>query len=433
MLGSKMLLSLINDILDLSKVEAGKAVINYHPVNLKSIVAEIDTVFQMKALEKGVALNFELSTDIPESIISDDRYLRQILFNLIGNALKFTHKGSVDVQIHSIQKAEKDGKVDLKFIIKDTGIGILENELITIFEPFIQATKKDRNQYRGTGLGLSITKRLVELLGGMISVESKFDKGSVFSFLLFNVEICPIQEVHENYYPKKIKFRNPLLLLTEDMLSNRQVIKGYLENYNITIVEAENGEECIRALKIQRPDLILMDMEMPVMDGYTAINIIKSDDSLKNIPLIALSASGMKEQKDKMRLIADDFLIKPIYKDELIARLMKYLPYDESITEHKQLDPLLNKETKKGKSTATLSPGIKTEMIQSFMPSISKQLDVMNTDEIIRLLEKLVEYNKVIKNSQISEYCTQLSGYIQSFNISEINKTLKKISAFINY
>ena len=112
---------------------------------------------------------------------------------------------------------------------------------------------------------------------------------------------------------------------------------------------------------------------------------------------------------------------------------MKYLPYDESITEQKQHDPLLNKETKKGKSTATLSPGIKTEMIQSFMPSISKQLDVMNTDEIIRLLEKLEEYNKVIKNEQLSEYCTQLSGYIQSFNISEINKTLKKISAFINY
>jgi len=436
MLSSKMLLNLINDILDLSKVEAGKTVIDYHPVNLKSIVAEIDTVFQMKALEKGVTLNFDLSNDIPESLISDDRYLRQILFNLIGNALKFTHKGSVDIQIRTIQKINDDSKVDLKFVIKDTGIGIQENEIVTIFEPFIQATKKDRNLYRGTGLGLSITKRLVELLGGTIAVESEIDKGSVFSFLLFNVEISPIQgaevKVSVNYYPSEIKFKNPVLLLTEDMLSNRQVIKGYLENLNILIIEAENGEECIQAMNIQRPDLILMDMEMPVMDGYTAINIIKSDESLKNIPLIALSASGMKEQKNKMRLIADDILIKPIYKEALIAILMKYLPYEESFTDQKLPDPLLNNEQKKVISTNHLSPGVKAEFIQSFMHSILKQLKTLNIDELIGLVEKMEEYNKMHQNNEVSEFCSQLSGYIQSFNILKINSTLKQLSSFIN-
>ena len=435
MLSSEMLLNLINDILDLSKVEAGKTVINYHPVNLKNIVSEIETVFQMKALEKGVSLNFNLSDNIPENLITDERYLRQILFNLIGNALKFTHKGSVDVQINIIQKVGMDHKVDLKFSIKDTGIGIQENELASVFEPFIQASKKDRNRYGGTGLGLSITRRLVELLGGTISVKSEIDKGSVFTFSLPNVEISSSPgsgiENTENHYPSGIKFKNPVLLLTEDMLSNRQVIKGYLETLNITIIEAVNGEECLRAIKIQRPDLILMDMQMPVMDGYTAINIIKSDDSLKNIPLIALSASGMKDQKDKMRMIADDFLIKPIYKDELIVRLMKYLPYEESTIQEKKQNIVLKNDPTKGKRTNNLLPYIKAEMIHLFIPSISKQLNTLNIDEIIGLVEKIVEYNKELKNKKISEYCKLLAVNIQSFNIAKINTTLKDLTSFI--
>ena len=436
MLSSEMLLNLINDILDLSKAEAGKTVIVYHPVNFKNIASEIETVFQMKALEKGVSLNFKLSNDIPANLMTDEKYLRQILFNLIGNALKFTHKGSVDVQITVIQKVVKDHKVDLKFVIKDTGIGIQEDELTSVFEPFIQASKKDRNLYGGTGLGLSITRRLVELLGGTISVESEIDKGSVFSFSLFNVEIISNQsnetEDHDTHLPAEIKFMNPVLLLTEDLLSNRQVIKGYLEAFDITIIEAENGEECLNAIKIQRPDLILMDMQMPVMDGYTAINIIKSDDSLKDIPLIALSASGMKDQKDKMRMIADDFLIKPIYKAELIAMLMKYLPYEESTIQEKKQNFVLEEETEKEKRTKKLSSNIKEEMIHSFMPSILKQLNTLNIDELIGLVDKLEDYNKELQNNKITEFCSLLSGFIQSFNISKINITLNQLSTFIN-
>ena len=436
MLSSTMLLNLINDILDLSKVEAGKTVIDYHPVNLKNIVTEIKTVFQMKTVEKGVSLIINLSDDIPECLITDERYLRQILFNLIGNALKFTHQGSVEVQISIIEKGRNSSKVDMKFIIKDTGIGIQEKDLTSIFEPFIQASKKDRNRYGGTGLGLSITKRLVELLGGTISVESEIDKGSVFSFFLFNVEMCSIQGANqnatENHTQSKIKFKNPVLLLTEDILSNRQVINGYLEKYNITIIEAENGEESLKAIRIQRPDLILMDMQMPVMDGYTAINIIKSDDTLKNIPLIALSASGMKEQKDNIRLIADDFLLKPIYKDVLIAKLMKYLPYEKLSTEQKQPESLLNEEANDGENTNNFTPDIKAEIIQSFMPSILNQMNTLNIDELLGLVEKMEKYNTKLQNNEITKYCSLLYGFIQSFNISKINSTMKQLSSFIN-
>jgi len=169
-----------------------------------------------------------------------------------------------------------------------------------------------------------------------------------------------------------------------------------------------------------------------VMDGYAAINIIKSDDALKNIPLIALSASGMKDQIDNIRMIADDFLLKPIYKELLISKLMKYLPYEELGTQEKQQECTWNEEPAKGISTNKLSPNIKAVMLYRFMPSILKQLYTLNFDELINFVEELEEYNKAIQNTKISDYCSLLSGYIQSFNISKINTTLKQLSSFIN-
>jgi len=431
---SKILLDLIGDILDLSKVEAGRMVTDFQPVDLNNIIKEVQSVFKMKALEKELSLQFNIQADIPRSVVTDERYLRQILFNLIGNAVKFTHKGSVDVLVTAIPRDTEGSKVDLKFSITDTGIGIPENQLGTIFEPFYQASKRDRNSYGGTGLGLSITRRLVELLGGTISVESQEDIGSVFSFSLLNIEIASLQcseiENSQSQFLSGIKFKNPVLLLTEDILSNRLVIKGYLETLNMTIIEAQNGQECLSAIQKQRPDLILMDMQMPVMDGYTAIKTIKSNKSLKSIPIIALTASGMKQQKDHIKNIADDFLIKPIYKNELIAKLMKYLAYeDTSIKEIKRkvfLDQLIPEENIK-----KLPQILKEETTSLFMNSISKQLETFNMDEMIDFVTKLNEYNTNKQIPEISEFCDQLSGYLKSFNIEKINITLTQLASYI--
>jgi len=435
LLSSKILINLISDILDLSKVEAGKMVIDLQPVNLNSIVDEIQTVFRMKATEKGLLLNVKVYENIPGSLITDERYLRQILFNLIGNAVKFTHKGSINLEVRIIPSDIECCKIDLKFIIKDTGIGIPTEQLNSIFEPFIQASKKDRNRYGGTGLGLSITKRLIELLGGTISVVSEIDKGSEFSFCLFNVEIGSIlydefKNIETNQTPLEIKFRNPVLLLVEDILSNRDVVKAYLESLNITIIEAENGEECLSAIQKQRPDLILMDMQMPVMDGYTAINIIKSDDSLKNIPIIALTASGMKQQKNNIKNIADDFLIKPIYKDKLILKLMKYLTY-ENIKELKINQEIKSNELFQAVIQKSLSPEMKEKITYSYIPTITKLINTLNIDEIIDFVKEMEEFNKNEHISELSEYCILLTSSIQSFNIEKISITLEHLLLFI--
>ncbi|MHB9142343.1 MAG: PAS domain S-box protein, partial [Paludibacter sp.] len=165
-LSSKVLLNLINDILDLSKVEAGKMVVDYQPVNLNNIIKELLTVFGPKASESAISLNINVHDKIPGYFLTDEKYLRQILFNLIGNAVKFTHEGSVNVEVSIIPKDIERGKIDLKFVVKDSGIGVPVHQLASIFEPFVQASKQDKNKYGGTGLGLSITKRLIELLGG---------------------------------------------------------------------------------------------------------------------------------------------------------------------------------------------------------------------------------------------------------------------------
>jgi len=431
---SKVLLSLINDILDLSKVEAGRMVIHNQPVCLNNIIQELQSVFIMKAKEKGLIINIHISEEIPGSLITDEKYLRQILFNLIGNAIKFTNKGGVDINVNTIAKDKMLSKVDLIFTIKDTGIGIPPDKLSNIFEPFIQVEQKNRSKYGGTGLGLSITKRLIELLGGKITVESEVEKGTVFSFTVYNIEIASLYNNDSsekiNLKLSKIRFLNPVLLMAEDVLSNRQVVKGYLESLNITIIETENGEECINEARKIKPDLILMDMQMPVMDGFTAINIIKSDNDLKDIPIIALTASGMKQQKDKFEQLADDFLIKPIYKNDLLEKLIKFLPYEE--LQEKEIDKKeIPSSFKSENLTGKLSHEIQVEMSKQFNSVIIKLQETLNIDEIIEFVKELGKYNEKHQIEEISNYCIKLSGYIETFNINQIYSTLKKLYEFI--
>ncbi|HBX51596.1 MAG: hypothetical protein A2275_18735 [Bacteroidetes bacterium RIFOXYA12_FULL_35_11] len=432
---SKVLLSLINDILDLSKVEAGRMVIDYQPVNLNNIIQELQSVFLMKAKEKGLSITIQISESIPENIITDEKYLRQILFNLIGNAIKFTGKGGVDIIVNSVFKEIGSSKIDLIITVKDSGIGIPDDKLTVIFEPFIQVEQKNRSKYGGTGLGLSITKRLIELLGGTIKVESEIGKGSVFYIIVYDIEIASFHsdESSENIiqHLPEIRFHNPVILMAEDVLSNRQVVRGYLETMNITIVETENGEDCLIAARKNKPDLILMDMQMPVMDGFTAINILKSDEELKDIPVIALTASGMKQQKDKFEKMADDFLIKPIYKNELLSKLIKYLPYDE-LSSKEDIPENTSTDQTHVIAENNLPAEIKKEIIKTFMPSIIKLNETLNIDEIKDFLDKLEIFNTKHKIAIITEYCTQLSGHIETFNINQIFSTLKKLSEFIN-
>ncbi|HRG47433.1 MAG TPA: ATP-binding protein, partial [Leptospiraceae bacterium] len=430
---SNVLLSLINDILDISKVEAGRLVVNPQPVNLSSFTNEIQSIFIMKASEKGISLNFHISQDIPDSILIDEKYLRQILFNLIGNAVKFTHSGGVEINIDVIPKLDDASKIDLRCSVKDTGIGIPKEELNRIFEPFTQVANQNHTLYGGTGLGLTITSRLVELLGGSIEVESEFGIGTAFIVSFFNIPIGTLNFEKETkpdkLWLKDIRFKNPLILIAEDIYTNRQVLQGFLKPFNVTIIETDNGEECIHIARKHHPDLILMDMQMPVMDGYTAANILKLDNDLKEIPIIAITASGSQMAKDKFNNVVNDFLLKPVFKFDLLEILIQYLPYERNV--EMQMEPI-EKSLISIISDDTLLIEDKTYLLQTFMPQILRLQKSLIIDELVDLVKNLEVFSENKNITQLKAACKKLNESITTFNIDRIFEILQELSEYIS-
>jgi len=330
----KNLMDLISDILDLSKIEAGQFDIQREPVSIRKIVQEITQIFYIRIKEKNIEFNTEIATNLPEYLMIDETRLRQILFNLVGNAIKFTLSGSVSVNFKKLSESSSDYTANLYIEVVDTGIGIRKSQHELIFLPFMQQIGQRASKYGGTGLGLAITKRLVELMGGEISLESEVNAGSKFMITFYDVpiathsaEILAVEDVDiQNLMFDKLK-----VLIADDVLSNRRVLQGFLsEHKGIEIIEAENGEEAVNKCIEHSPDIIFMDIRMPVMDGFEAIRIIKNSDEMheyRSIPVIAMTGYTEKEYLVEMQSISDDYLSKPITKHSFMAMLTKYVKY----------------------------------------------------------------------------------------------------------
>ncbi len=326
----KSMLSLIDGILDLSKVEAGKLELAYQPFSPRRLFDEMKTIFSHKIHGKGLTFDIEYLTAVPEALILDENRLRQVLINLIGNAVKFTDKGFIKIGVEFQGQDEQRGMVDFIFSVKDTGIGIPEEYSRSIFGAFSQVTGKKYDHTGGTGLGLAITKRLIEMMDGHISVHSSVGKGSMFKVTLKDVELSTAsamrRENREEIGFERIEFEKSTLLVVDDISFNREIIAEYLREFNFDLLEAENGEEAVEMARRHHPQLILMDMKMPVMDGYEATAIIKSEENL-TIPIIAVTASAMKEDEETLKALCDEYLKKPISRKALVLKIMKFLPH----------------------------------------------------------------------------------------------------------
>ena len=341
--GGNALLAIINDILDLSKIEAGKLNIKKETINPSKMFLEIESIFHGKIISKNISFIVEIDKNIPKYIILDGIRTRQILFNLIGNAIKFTQTGYIKLKVENIYKDNIKNKVDLLFSIEDTGIGIDEKNLKSIFNAFEQQGDQDIAKYGGTGLGLAICTKLVHMMNGEIKVQSKKNVGSTFTVILKDIDISSI---HEEIVPQKllssnIIFKKSKILVVDDVEENRKLMEASLKDFDLDLTMAENGKEAIDKLKNLNVDLILMDLRMPIMDGYEAAGIIKADDKLKQIPLIALTASVMGEALEKVSQYGfDGYLRKPVIIEELIEELSKYLEYhfiDDHIAQNNHL------------------------------------------------------------------------------------------------
>ena len=324
------LLMIINDILDLSKIEAGRMNINYEPCNIDTITEDLKHIFSLKANQKGIDLLFETHEKNPWLLSIDELRIRQILLNLIGNAIKFTSEGYVKISVELTNISAKNRKCNLGITVKDSGIGIEEKALESIFESFKQQDEQDIKKYGGTGLGLAISKKLAELMGGTITVNSEINKGSKFKLELSDIDISP-RELSIN--PENIvqideySFLPGKILVVDDVEINRELIRGVLKNPEFEIFEAQNGNEAIDLAREHHPDLILMDIRMPQMDGNEATRIIKSDPDLKNIPVVAITASISAElNQEKNKIKYDGFIKKPVTIKRIMGELIKFLP-----------------------------------------------------------------------------------------------------------
>ena len=327
----KSLLSLINDILDLSKVEAGKLELEYSVVNPQTVLAEMEQIFSQKVSEKGLDFIVDIDPGLPRALVLDEIRLRQILLNLVGNAIKFTDSGHVKLSARNKYPEKAQNTLDLIIEVEDTGIGIPEDQIDKIFAAFEQQEGQIHSEYGGTGLGLAITKRLIETMGGEIYVTSEVGKGSTFHVTLKGMTVASVSDLEDQEEAEidvdAVTFEPATILIADDVEVNRNLIIGYLEGYDFNFLEAVNGEEAVELTCQHHPDLILMDIKMPVMDGYEATDKIKGDDEIKNIPVVALTASAMKESEDKILDQGDGYLKKPVAKAELVAELMKFLPH----------------------------------------------------------------------------------------------------------
>jgi PAS domain S-box-containing protein len=320
------LLTVIEDILDISKIEAGKVEIRKEAFRPGSLVQSIEAIFRNEALRKNILLRFNVDPHLPAVLMGDGGRIRQILFNLAGNALKFTHEGQV--KIHLWQSLPESGdRVVLSMEVSDTGIGIPKDKLQTIFKPFIQADGSFTRKYGGTGLGLSIVKRLTELMQGTVQIESEEGSGTQIR--------CDIPVLHTSEAAKQAARTNKTLmsspaeiLVAEDDASNKMLIQHLLGKQGHAVVCVSNGREALEALTVQHFDLILMDVQMPEMDGIEATHLIRSGKSGVNspdIPIIALTAHAMKGDREQFLLRGmTSYLSKPLVMEELITLLADF-------------------------------------------------------------------------------------------------------------
>lgn len=341
---SNTLLNIINDILDISKIESGSLTIEKTEINVKNLIADIAELCRSKADAKNLNFSYVVSRNIPENILSDDLRIRQTLMNLIGNAIKFTNTGSVsiEVEINSIETR----KGNLLFKVSDTGIGISAEQEQILFKPFSQANSSITKNYGGTGLGLVICKKLVELMGGEIWFTSQLGKGTTFYFTLtcefLHKPKSPIQRITEeklgnlHINAEQSPQRSGNLLLVDDSAENRNLIKVFLKNTNYKITEAENGEIAVARVKKDKFDIILMDMQMPILDGYSATQQIRDWEKQSHnakTPIVALTAYALLEEQQKSLSVGCDIhLTKPIKKAELIRIVDSFIANSVSHT-----------------------------------------------------------------------------------------------------
>ncbi len=404
------LLTLINNVLDFSKIEAGKTTLNKKDIDLYQLLDNLDDMLHLQAVNAGLELIFDRGDNLPHYIYTDGVKLRQVLLNLLGNALKFTHQGEVILSVNSIENQDQK-EYTLNFSVRDTGVGISSTELSKLFEAFSQ-TDSGREAQEGTGLGLAISRQFVQLMGGDITVESQLGKGTTFNF---SIQAQLGKETsNEDADQRRVMAIAPnqptyKLLAVDDKAINRQLLLRLLAPLGFEIKEASNGQEAIAIWDEWEPHLIWMDMRMPVMDGYEATKYIKSTTKGNATAIIALTASVLEEEKAiVLSAGCDDFVCKPFKESTIFAVLTKHLGvkyiYEQSLQEDNNSDRLESVLT--STDLAVMSDQWRSQLREASLEADSNRVakliqEIFNQESyLVKVLEK---YTRQYKFDEIVE------------------------------
>ena len=409
------LLSLINSVLDISKMEAGKMAFEKTEFDLPTLVQNTVDIFKARADGKNIMLRANIDKNIPKTLIGDSTRLSQILNNLIGNAIKFTEEGTVTITVRLLH--HKTEKVELLFAVSDTGIGISAEKINTIFEDFSQAEEDTSRKYGGTGLGLAITKQLVELQGGTINVMSTMMVGSTFSFQLgFKIGKVEATSPKLPDAPNVKNLRGVNVLVVEDNKVNQILVKKFLNSWGAKFYIAENGQVALDLFKEHQFDVVLMDLQMPVMDGYESARQMRmlEQNTDKFTPIIALTASTLLNERERIVQVGmNDFLSKPFNPNELYQKIAQH--------SYQQLE---RKITKQNFEEGSLNYSYFKNLAGADKEFYTELLELSESD--------LTEFNRVLESTHLPDYETQLALVHHKIRATLRLLEVKELEAQIN-
>jgi len=426
---SRKLLLLISDIIELSKIETGQFELKMEAFNLESLLTELPLIFAEKLKNKSVLFQIDIDKDLPKYLLIDAERLRQIFMKLIGNAFKFTTEGSVKiaVKIENIQNVNPQTAINLKLEIEDTGIGIDEKDLPHLFHTFRQLNGESTRKYGGSGLGLAITKRQVELMNGSIQIESKLGVGSKFTVVFNEVSVLSNKSKAEfnenlNQIKKKIKILN-----VEDIQYNRELISMFLDSQNIEILEAQSAEEAFELLKTEIPDIILMDIQLPGINGYELAKILRASEKWKNIPIIAVTANTNYIETVTYKYIFNEYIPKPIDDNLLINAILKHInPFAKSDENNENIEKIncINELKRYKIEHKEFSNQLKDTLHFDLLPRFKELQEILSVDKLKLFAFKMNEISVIHKINIFSKYAETLNESITNFDLNKINELL---------
>ena len=431
------LLSLINDILDLSRIEAGKLTIEPMPFNLESVVQEVSDLVSARLEQTNVNLEVRYPPDVPRQLIGDPGRIRQVLTNLASNAIKFTHEGHVIISIESDEQT--DDEVSLRLAVEDTGIGIPQDQLDQIFEKFIQARNSGAQRYGGTGLGLAICHQLVDLMGGTIGATSREGEGSTFRFRLrlpISAQEQPsAQSPSSSGKAGKATAAEPInarVLVVEDNVFNQRVAVEMLKRFSCRVDVAANGREAVDMVQTFPFDLVFMDCQMPEMDGYEATaEIRRRETSTQHVPIIAMTAQAM--QGDRERCIEagmDDYVSKPVRMENLETILTQYLSQPAGEELYPAIDPAIFNSL--WEILGDDAPGLtRTYMreTEALLEEMKQAFDRFDWDGVERSAHTMKGSSATIGARVLVETCQQLQTIAMTEDADQVSKKLYELES----